>query len=66
MADLELSEPESGDLKDVIDHWVRVIDRWIQEVDQGMGGAAEGAGSAEIGDLAPEPTLFTKPVVDAG
>ena len=66
LAYLEGKEPESGDLKDLIDHWVQVIDRWVQDVDQGMGGAAEGAGPAEMLDSAPEPTRRTRPAVDAG
>jgi hypothetical protein len=62
LADLERKETESGELKDLIDHWVQVIDRWVQDVDVGMGGAAEGAAMV---DSAPEPTRITRPAVDA-
>ena len=66
MADLERKEPESGDMKELIDHWVQVIDRWVQDIDQGMGGAAGGAGPAEMPDAAPESALSTTPAVDTG
>jgi hypothetical protein len=65
LADLERKETESGELKDLIDHWVQVIDRWVQDVDEGMEGAAEGAGPAAMLDSAPEPTRITRPAVDA-
>ena len=65
MADLERMETESGELKDLIDHWAQVIDRWVQDLDHGMGGAADGAGPAEMLDTAPEPTRITRPAVDA-
>jgi hypothetical protein len=66
LADLERNESESGDMKDLIDHWVQVIDRWVQDIDQGMGGAADGADPAEMLDAAPEPSRTIAPAVDTG
>jgi hypothetical protein len=66
LADLERNESESGDMKDLIDHWVQVIDRWVQDIDQGMGGAAGGADPAEMLDAAPEPARTIAPAVDTG
>jgi hypothetical protein len=66
LADLDRKESESGELKDLVDHWVQVIDRWVQDVDQRMGGAADGADPAEVPDSAPEPAPSTTPAVDTG
>lgn len=66
LADLERKEPESGDMKELIDHWVQVIDRWVQDIDQAMGRAAGGADPAEMLDPAREPARTTTPAVDAG
>jgi hypothetical protein len=52
--DLYGREPEGGELKDLVEHWVRVIDRWVQHIDQGMGGTADGADPAALPDSAPE------------
>lgn len=66
LADLERKEPESGDMKELIDHWVHLIDRWVQDIDQRMGGAAGGADPAESLGSPPEPPRTTTPAVDAG
>jgi hypothetical protein len=56
-SNLESADSASGELKDLIDHWVQAIDRWVQHIDQGMGGTAEGADPAEAPDSAPEAVL---------
>lgn len=66
MADLERAAAESGDMNDLIDHWVQVIDRWIQDIDRGMGGPAEGADPAEMLDSEPELGPTTTRAVDTG
>ena len=56
--DLEGGEGQSGELKELIDHWIQVIDGWVQELDQRMGGTAKGADPEEDGsppDPAPRP-----------
>ena len=56
--DLEGGEAQSGEVKDLIDHWIQVIDGWVQELDQRMGGTAKGADPEEDGsppDPAPRP-----------
>jgi hypothetical protein len=60
MAELKRSEIDSedshsGELKDLIDHWVEVIDEWVEHLDQGMGGMALGADPAEACQP-PDPT----------
>ena len=61
---------ESGDLQDLIDHWIQAIDRWVQHVDEGMGGTADGADPVEnvspAPDPAPRPVPPTPPVAGAG
>jgi hypothetical protein len=52
--DIEGGNPESQELKDLIEHWVQAIDRWVQHIDQGMGGTADGVGPAAEPDSAPE------------
>jgi hypothetical protein len=66
LADLERKDSESGDLKDLVDHWIQVIDRWVQDIDRGLGGTAEGADPAEMLDSAPEPAHTITPDVDTG
>ena len=75
MAELKRRErrgnaPESGDLKDLIDHWIQAIDRWVQHIDEGMGGTADGADAEEnfspAPDPAPRPAPPTPPVVGTG
>ena len=65
LADLEQAQAESGELKDLVDHWIQVIDRWVQDIDQRMGGAADDADPAEVLDSAPEPARTTTPAADA-
>jgi hypothetical protein len=52
MAELTRSEinggdSRSGELKELIDHWVEVLDDWVERLDQGMGGMALGADPAQ-------------------
>jgi hypothetical protein len=51
-------EAQSGEVNELIDHWIQVIDGWVQELDQRMGGTAKGADPEEDGsppDPAPRP-----------
>ena len=74
MADLEPTELEggefqSGELKELIEHWIQVIDGWVQDLDQRMGGTAAGAdpeGDGSPPDPAPRPAPQAPPVVGAG
>ena len=58
-------EPASADLKELVDHWVKVIDRWVQHIDQGMGGTTDGADPEVTPGLAPEAGL-DRPGLGAG
>jgi hypothetical protein len=74
MADLKPSELEggefqSGELKELIEHWIQVIDGWVQDLDQRMGGTAAGAdpgGDGPPPDPAPRPAPPGPPVIGAG
>ena len=47
-------EAQSGELKELIDHWIHVIDGWVEDLDQRMGGTARGADPDEDGS-SPDP-----------
>ena len=38
--DIESDDSRSGELTDMIDHWVEVTDEWVEHLDAGMGGTA--------------------------
>lgn len=60
----------SGEMKDLINHWVEVIDEWVARLDQGMGGTAQnGADPTEAGEPAdplPGPPRDTVPAPGTG
>ena len=68
--ELEGGEIQSGELKDLIDHWIQVIDGWVHDLDQRMGGTATGADPGEVSstptDPAPRPAPDAPPVGGAG
>jgi hypothetical protein len=67
--DVADGEAQSGELKDLIEHWIKVIDGWVQDVDQRMGGTAAGAdpdGDGSPPDPAPRPAPQAPPVIRAG
>ena len=53
--ELEGGEAQSGELKVLVDHWIRVIDGWVHDLDQRMGGTARGADPDEIGSIPTDP-----------
>jgi hypothetical protein len=67
--DVAGGEGQSGELKELIEHWIQVIDGWVQDLDQRMGGTAVGADPEVDGsppDPAPRPAPQAPPVVGAG
>jgi hypothetical protein len=68
--DIESGDSRSGELKDLIDHWVEVIDEWVEQLDEGMGGTApKGADPAEAyqpSDPSPGPASGTVPALGTG
>lgn len=68
-SDMESGEAQSGELNEMIDHWIQVIDGWVHDLDQRMGGTAKGADPDEDGsppDPAPRPAPQSPPAVGAG
>lgn len=50
-------DADERELKDMIEHWVKVIDRWVQGIDSGVDGGADGGGPVvrrPASDPAPE------------
>ena len=68
--DLESSDAQPGESKDMVEHWIQVIDGWVHELDQRMGGTARGADPGEVDsaptDPAPRPAHDAPPVLGAG
>ena len=68
-SELEGDEFQSGELKELIEHWIQVIDGWVKELDQRMGGTAAGGDPGENvspPDPTPRPAPDGPPVVGAG
>ena len=65
LRDANGGESEPIELKDQVEHWVRVIDRWVQRLDEGMGGTTDGAEPAVAPESAPE-AASDSPAFEAG
>jgi len=54
-------DSESGELKDLVAHWVEVIDDWVEHLDEGRGETALGADPAQAYQP-PDPTPGPEPL----
>jgi hypothetical protein len=53
--EIESDNSQTGEQKDLIDHWVEEIDRWVEYLDKGMGGTAQNGADPEPASRPPDP-----------